>query len=78
MDMPHKMVEFENGERLKALIKRAKTFPPVKTAVVHPVEPVSLSGAVEAVKEGLIVPVLVGPRAKIESAAKEGGLDIAG
>lgn len=76
MDTPHRTVEFENGERLKALIGRAKRFPPVKTAVVHPVEPVSLGGAVAAAAEGLIVPVLVGPVAKVKNAAKTGGIDI--
>ncbi|MBI1365179.1 MAG: bifunctional enoyl-CoA hydratase/phosphate acetyltransferase [Alphaproteobacteria bacterium] len=76
MDTPHRTVEFENGERLKALIGRAKRFAPIKTAVVHPVEPVSLGGAVAAAAEGLIVPVLVGPVAKVKNAAKTGGIDI--
>ncbi|HXI86957.1 MAG TPA: bifunctional enoyl-CoA hydratase/phosphate acetyltransferase [Parvularculaceae bacterium] len=76
MDMPKRTVEFESGLRLKALIASAKAFAPIKTAVVHPVEPVSLSGAVEAAREGLIIPVLVGPRARIEGAAKTGGIDI--
>ena len=46
--------------------------------MVHPCDAASLSGAIEAMKEGLIVPVLVGPRGKIETAAKEAKLSLAG
>jgi phosphotransacetylase len=35
-----------------------------------------LSGAIEAAKLGLIVPILVGPRDKIESTARSAGVDI--
>jgi phosphate acetyltransferase/phosphate butyryltransferase len=41
----------------------------MRTAVVHPCDGVSLAGAIEARDRGLIVPVLVGPLAKIERAA---------
>jgi len=51
---------------------------PVPTAVVNPVDQVSLMGAVEAAKANLIVPVLVGPQEAIEAAAKVGGIDISG
>ena len=57
----------DRGERLRALIDEAKALPALKTAVAHPVEPVSLAGAVEAAREGLIAPILVGPRARIEA-----------
>jgi len=49
---------------------------PLRTAIVHPVDSNSLGGAVEAAKEGLIVPVLVGPEAKIRSIADENNIDI--
>ena len=49
---------------------------PIRTAVVHPVDTVSLLGAIEAAKEKLIVPVLVGPETKIRAAAEQAKLDI--
>ena len=48
------------------------------TAVVHPCDQSSLEGAVEAARMGLIAPILVGPRARIEAVAREHGIDIAG
>ena len=59
-----------------ALIERCATLEPVGTAVAHPCDESSLSGAVEAAEAGLIVPILVGPQAKIRAVAEESGLDI--
>ena len=55
---------------------RAKAKPKVKTAVVHPCSHHALLGPIDAAREGLIVPVLVGPRAKIMALAKALKLDI--
>jgi phosphate acetyltransferase/phosphate butyryltransferase len=68
----------EPGGRYRALLAAAREAPPVRTAVVHPVDTVSLLGAVEAAHEGLIEPVLVGPEAKIRKAAQDAGIDLAG
>ena len=46
------------------------------TAVAHPCEESALAAAVEAAAKGLIVPILVGPAAKIPELAKEKGIDI--
>ena len=51
---------------------------PVATAIVHPCDESSLSGAVDAAKLGLIRPTLVGPKAKIQAVAEKLKLDIAG
>jgi phosphotransacetylase len=40
---------------------------------VHPVDEYSLGGAIDSAKEGLIDPVLIGPKAKIEAIAKKLG-----
>jgi phosphate acetyltransferase/phosphate butyryltransferase len=48
----------------------------LRTAVVHPVDNVSLVGAIEAAKAGLIIPVLIGPEAKIRLAAQQAGIDL--
>ncbi|MEQ8354070.1 MAG: bifunctional enoyl-CoA hydratase/phosphate acetyltransferase [Kiloniellaceae bacterium] len=66
----------ERGARYKALIDATRDVAPVRTAVVHPCDALSLSGALEAASQGLIVPVLVGPRAKIEAAAAAAGREL--
>ena len=58
------------------LIKKARGLPPIRTAVVHPVDTVSLVGAIEAAKRKLIVPVLVGPEHKIRAAARSAKVDL--
>jgi phosphate acetyltransferase len=60
------------------LIDAARRVPPVLTAVVHPCDEVSLGGALEARKLGLIDPILVGPPARIHELATRHGIDIAG
>lgn len=51
---------------------------PLRTAVVHPVDALSLSGALDAKAAGLIEPVLVGPEAKIRAAAEALQADLSG
>ena len=65
-------------EKYQRLIDAAKALPPVATAIVHPCDESSLSGAVDAAKLGLIRPILVGPKAKIQAVAAKLKLDIAG
>ncbi len=67
---------YESGERLKELIDKAKPHPPIRTGVVHPVNAVCLEGVAGAMGANLITPILYGPRAKIESAAKEIDFDL--
>lgn len=61
---------------IRKLIAMKDSLKPLKTAVVHPVDSYSLTGAVASAREGLIEPVLVGPRAKIEAVAKQEGIDL--
>ena len=65
-------------EKYQRLLDACKAFPPTPTAVAHPCDETSLRGAVDAAKLGLIAPILVGPRARIDAIAKEYGIDIAG
>lgn len=60
------------------LVKEAQKRKPLSVAVVHPCDPVSIESVVAAVELQLVAPVLVGPKAKIEAAAYEAGLSIAG
>ena len=64
--------------KYQRLIDYCKNLPPMPTAVAHPCDASSLAGAVEAAQMGLITPILVGPRARIESVAAEAGVSIAG
>ena len=61
---------------LDRLLKAVSEMPALPTAVVHPVGKSSLLGAVEAAKENLITPILIGPPKRIQAAAKEAKLDI--
>lgn len=68
----------EHGERLTALVDKARAYPPIRTGVVHPVNRISIEGVVGAIEKDLIAPVLIGPQAKIEAAAQEAGFDLKG
>lgn len=63
---------------INRLVAHVAGLAPVRMAVVHPCDALSLSGAMDAAAAGLIVPVLVGPRHRIEAAAAEAGADLAG
>jgi phosphate acetyltransferase/phosphate butyryltransferase len=66
----------EKGRFHRKLVEMTQNLAPIRTAVVHPVDTVSLLGAIEAAREQLIVPVLIGPKAKIRAAAAQAQLDI--
>ena len=68
----------ERGARFELLIKATAALAPVRTAVVHPCDVLSIEGALEAGKKGMIIPILVGPKAKIDAAAAEARLDLTG
>lgn len=63
-------------EKYERLIARCKELPPTPTAVAHPCDESSLRGALEAAEMGILTPILVGPRGKIESVAQQFNLDI--
>jgi phosphate acetyltransferase len=62
--------------KYEALLTRCAILEPVPTAVVHPCEKTALTGAIEAGEAGLIIPILVGPAAKIESLAESEEIDL--
>jgi phosphotransacetylase len=62
--------------KYERLLERCAGFAAVPTAVAHPCEKTALEGALEAGQKGLIIPILVGPTAKLEAVAKASGLDI--
>jgi len=58
------------------LLEFCKSLPPTPTAVAHPCDESSLRAAVDAARLKLIAPILVGPKARIESLAKQHGIDL--
>jgi len=73
---PGKAAAGRGHEKFKHLVATAQRSPAVATAVVHSCDEVSLKGAIEAARLRLIVPVLVGPSARIREVAIRSGLDV--
>lgn len=73
-DMPNVMVTTNDG--YDQLLKRCEPLEPVRTAVVHPCDSTSLTGAIQAAEKALIEPILVGPGAKIRQIAEQNELDL--
>ena len=65
-----------NHHVFERLIAQSKNREAVSVAVAFPCDEVSLAGAVEAARCGLIIPFLVGPRAQILAVAGASGLDV--
>lgn len=61
------------SDEYEALIGRCKDLPPLRVAVVHPVQATVFEAVREAVEAGLITPVLIGPAARIAAALTEAG-----
>jgi phosphotransacetylase/acyl dehydratase len=68
----------EHGARYRDLIEATSALAPVRTAVVHPCGELSLRGALEAASQGLIVPILIAPKEKLDAVAKEFALNLEG
>ncbi|MCL2468681.1 MAG: bifunctional enoyl-CoA hydratase/phosphate acetyltransferase [Alphaproteobacteria bacterium] len=75
-DLPE--VSVLHHDRMSAVIEKAKTYPPLRTAVVHPTDNTSITGMDEARRAGLIEPILVGPETKIRAAAEAAGVSLDG
>ena len=63
-------------QRLEALIERAAEFPPLTIAVVDAGERHVMEGVAEALKRGLITPVFVGVRQRMEETAAAAGVPL--
>lgn len=65
-------------EKYQRLIASCQELEPMPCAVVHPCDESSLRGAVDAARQGLLIPILVGPEQKIRAVAAACELDISG
>ena len=65
-----------HNDAFARLLHRCEGLAPVSCAIVHPCDRDSLLGPLEAARRGLIVPVLVGPEAKIRAVAEAEHVDL--
>jgi phosphate acetyltransferase len=72
------MSELRKHDKYEALIRSCHALAPVRTAVAHPCDETSLTGAIDAAAAKIIKPILVGPEARIRTLAQSLHLDIAG
>lgn len=68
----------QRHRHFEAILARARPLPAITTAVVCPDDANSLGGALMAMRESIITPILVGHAAAIHAAAAEIGADLAG
>jgi phosphate acetyltransferase len=69
---------FDPQARFRNLLAMGDNLEAVRCAVVHPCDEGSLSGAMDAARYGLIIPVLIGPEVRIRHVANEFGIDLTG
>jgi phosphate acetyltransferase len=69
---------FDPQARFRDLLAMGDNLEAVRCAVVHPCDEGSLSGAMDAARYGLIIPVLIGPEVRIRHVANEFGIDLTG
>jgi len=74
MELPD--IQFSRHQRFHDLLALASGQQPVPVAVAFPCDALSLCAVVEVADLGLVVPILVGPSAKIHAAAVEADVDI--
>ena len=70
MNAPAKHPHFD------ALLNKARALPAIATAVVHPVDELSLKGAMDATCAGHIQPTLIAPKARLLAAAAKLGISL--
>jgi phosphotransacetylase len=62
--------------KYERLLERCRGLAPIPTAVAWPCEETALAGAIDAGRNGLITPILVGPAATIAELAKVKGIEL--
>jgi len=71
-------ISIQSHDNFGRFVERCQQLPPVSVAVAHPCDESSLAAALQAKREGLIEPILVGPVARLRAVAEQAGLDLAG
>lgn len=68
----------QRGEHYREIIGRTRGLDPITVGIVHACDAGSISGALAGCAQGIINPVLIGPRDRIEAAAREAELSLTG
>ena len=68
----------ERGAHYQKLLATTKDITPIRVAVVHPCDELSLMGAMEAKHQGVIEPILIGPKDKIIEVARQAECSLEG
>ncbi|WP_081905231.1 bifunctional enoyl-CoA hydratase/phosphate acetyltransferase [Janthinobacterium agaricidamnosum] len=76
--LPEVRLNVSGGAGAQRLLDHARPLGSIRVAVIHPCDELSLSAALDARNAGLIVPLLVAPRARLEAVALAAGLDLSG
>jgi phosphate acetyltransferase/phosphate butyryltransferase len=74
--LPQVRISLAHGDDLVRVLQYVRPLGRIRMAVVHPCDETSLSAALDAQAAGLIEPVLIGPRARVEAVALQAGLNI--
>jgi len=74
--LPQVRVSLQHGDELVRVLQYVKPLGRIRVAVVHPCDEVSLSAALDARTAGVIEPVLIGPRARLEALAQKSGASL--
>jgi phosphate acetyltransferase/phosphate butyryltransferase len=74
--LPQVRVSLQHGDELVRLLQYVKPLGRIKVAVVHPCDELSLSAALDARSAGIIEPVLIAPRERLEAVAQKLGAKI--
>lgn len=74
--LPELMIQHHS--HVERLLEACHNLPPMTTAIVVPEEDHALLGALAGARENLIVPILIGDSAKIQSLAAKLGVNLAG
>jgi phosphate acetyltransferase/phosphate butyryltransferase len=74
--LPQVRVSLQHGDELVRVLQYVKPLGRIKVAVVHPCDELSLSAALDARSAGIIEPVLIGPRGRLEAVAQKLGTKI--
>ena len=77
-EMRNNLLDAEVHGHFHTILQSCQPLEAIRTAIVHPVKGNTLYAVMDAVKAGLIIPVLVGPMSKIKTAASEEDIDLSG
>jgi len=77
-DTPEDHLDAIGENSLQWLLKAVASLQAIRVAVVHPCDETSLSAALDARQAGLIDPVLIAPRLRLQAVAAEHSLDLSG